>query len=300
MKRKTKPFCLSVLKAPCFFYLLALSFISCKSPDNPFDKDIDVLKLSDKVVVVKFGYDAVTAIETQKGIVVIDAGISNTITSEIRKRIEHEFNRKDFIYLVNTHSHPDHTGGNAVFPDAEIVGHLNCKPEMQKGLKNPEKVKVRLLTIADEYKKELDTLPAGTKAWEEAYCQESRYRNAYNDFVNGRAAIVPGLTFGDSLRLDLGDATLDLFYFGKAHSGSDILIHVPELKLLFTGDLFFPGGRPSLQEIDSADMKRWEQSFRWLASRKGKISTVIGGHGQIMTPKDLESFIEIMQRKANM
>jgi cyclase len=296
MKSKLLPFCFCVLIS-CLSGVIVLNFISCHSPDDTIDKYIDMHKLNDRVVVVTFGYDAVTAIETPEGILVIDAGISNTITSKIRKRIEREFSRKDFVYLVNTHSHPDHTGGNAVFPDAEIVGHLNCKPEMQKGLKNPEKVKVRLLTIADEYKKELDTLPAGTKAWEEAYYQESRYRNAYNDFVNGRAAIVPGLTFGDSLRLDLGDATLDLFYFGKAHSGSDILIHVPELKLLFTGDLFFPGGRPSLQETDSADTKRWQQSFHWLASRKGKINTVIGGHGQVMTAEDLEAFIENMETK---
>jgi glyoxylase-like metal-dependent hydrolase (beta-lactamase superfamily II) len=300
MKRKTNPFCLSILKGPCFFYLLALSFISCNSPDIPFDKYFGVLKLSDKVLVLTFGYDAVTAIETTEGIVVIDAGISKTITSEIRKRIEREFNRKDFIYLVNTHSHPDHTGGNRVFADVKIIGHLNCEPEMEKGLKNPEKVKVRLLKIADEYKKELDTMPAGTKAWKEAYCQECRYRNAYNDFANDKAAIVPAQTFGDSLRLDLGDATMDLFYFGKAHSGSDILIHVPELKMLFTGDLFFPRGRPSLQETDSDDTKRWEQSFRWLSSRKGKINTIIGGHGQIMTSNDLESFIEIMERKIKM
>lgn len=297
-KMKRKLLLLSLCTFTTFLCCLVFfSAVSCHPREKTISEYIDVHKLNDRVIVLTFGYDAVTAIETQKGIVVTDAGISSTITLEIRKRIESEFNRTDFIYLINTHSHPDHTGGNLIFSDAEIIGHLNCPIEMAKGSANPAKIKSRLLSIADEYKKELDTLPAGTKAWKEAYCQESRYRNACNDFLKGKAAVIPAFTFDDSLRLDLGDATLDLFYFGKAHSASDILIHIPELKLLFTGDLFFPGGRPSLQETYRNETKRWEQSFSWLVSRKRQTNTIIGGHGQIMTPEDLESFIEIMERK---
>ncbi len=298
MKKRLLPICLDVL-TPCLFCVIVMSFISCDSPDDSIDKYIEVHKVSDRIIVVTYGYDAVTAIKTQKGIVVIDAGISNTITRKIRSRIESELNSKNFVYLVNTHSHPDHTGGNAVFADAEIIAHLNFPDEMKKSSGNPEKIRIRLLKIADEYKRERDTIPAGTKEWKEVFCQECRYRNAHDDFVKTRVTTRPSVTFTDSLHLSLGDITADLFYFGKAHSESDILIHIPELKLLFTGDLFFTGGRPSLQETGSIEIERWEQSFQWLANRKEKIHTIIGGHGQIMMQQDLDDFIEIMERKAS-
>ena len=58
----------------------------------------------------------------------------------------------------------------------------------------------------------------------------------------GFKLIPPSKTFNDRMTLDLGDLTLKLYYFGRAHSGSDILIQVPEEELLLTGDLFLDIG----------------------------------------------------------
>ena len=51
-----------------------------------------------------------------------------------------------------------------------------------------------------------------------------------------------GMTFRDRLTLDLGDLTLKLYYFGEGrYIGDNIIIHCPEEKLLFSGDLFYGG-----------------------------------------------------------
>ena len=49
----------------------------------------------------------------------------------------------------------------------------------------------------------------------------------------------PTIAFADRMTLDMGDVNLQMIYFGKGgHSGSDIIILVPEEKLVVTGDLF--------------------------------------------------------------
>jgi len=77
------------------------------------------------------------------------------------------------------------------------------------------------------------------------------------DLENNFTLTLPTLTFNDRLTLDLGDITLKLVHFGEGrHSGDDIIIHCPEEKLLFTGDLFFKG---SMQIAFRAqfDAPRW-------------------------------------------
>ena len=77
------------------------------------------------------------------------------------------------------------------------------------------------------------------------------------DLQNKYILTLPTVTFRDRLTLDLGDLRLKLYYFGEGlHTGDDILIHCPEEKLLFTGDLFYKGTlRTAIQEEFDAD--RW-------------------------------------------
>ena len=106
-----------------------------KNENGVFDKYLKVKKVSDRVLIVGSGsnyYTAVIGIKTEKGLVAIDAGISPLMTARYRKNIEQEFGRNDFIYLINTHGHDDHTSGNQVFSDVPIIAHENCKPDMME------------------------------------------------------------------------------------------------------------------------------------------------------------------------
>ncbi len=257
---------------------------------------IKVDSLCENVIIVRMGYDAVTAVLTQKGIVVIDAGISNSLTAKYRKYIESEFKRKDFAYLINTHSHSDHTGGNQVFTDAIIIGHKNCLKEMTEYWKNKVKIKSQLSKIVNDYEKELDTLNPNSNELEEIFCQKSRYQSAYNDLLTNQIITPPSVTFNDSLCLFLGDVTLNLIYFGKAHSESDIIIHIPEKKILMVGDLFSKYGRPGIDD-DNQDFERWIKVVKWIESRWTNIEIVIGGHGQIMSKEDLQLFNNYVKKK---
>lgn len=266
-----------------------------KTEEN-IDGFIKVARVAPKVVVVGLGPDAVTAIAAQKGIIVIDAGISNSLTAKYRKTIESVFIRDDFAYLINTHSHPDHTGGNQVFAGAVIVGQENCPAEMAEYWKDPERIGKRWLETVNGYDKELGGLDAGSREWDETFCKKSRYQHACDDLAKDRIVTAPSLTFKDSLSLPLGDMTLFLVYFGGTHSKSDAVIHIPELKLLMTGDLFSPGGIPSLDEdLLKNDLRQRKKAVKWIFTRWNDIETVIGGHGRVMTKADLKLFIEYLE-----
>ena len=284
------------------FLFLGVYFISvflpgkliCANENINIDSLIKVKYINEKTILVSFGVDAITAIKTNEGIVVIDAGISTVLTLKYRKIIENKFDSNDFIYLINTHGHPDHTGGNSIFDDAIIIAHENCKKEIAKQWENPDKIKISLSKIVDEYKTKLESSAKGTSEWYDAFYQKTRYENAYTDALNNRKITTPEKEFSSTLDIKAGEITFHLMYFGKAHSESDILIFIPELRLLFSGDLFFPYGRPSLRNFDKENTSQCKKALDWLSSNLNKIDTIISGHGQIMNQEDLRSFIEIM------
>jgi glyoxylase-like metal-dependent hydrolase (beta-lactamase superfamily II) len=237
------------------------------------------------------GYDAVTAIGTQKGIVVIDAGISTGLTLKYRKIIENEFEQNNIAYLINTHGHPDHTGGNTVFADAVIIGHENCADEISKQWQDPEKVKSSLNNIVNDYDKELQSLLPGTNEWNSVFCQKTRYLCAYNDVLSNCPVTKPNVTFIDSLDLDMGDLKFNLIYFGIAHSESDIMVHIPEMEILMVGDLFSRYGRPGFNVNKNQNGERRSKATKWIEKRLSDIDIIIDGHGQILSKDDLQAFI---------
>jgi glyoxylase-like metal-dependent hydrolase (beta-lactamase superfamily II) len=260
------------------------------------DQYIKTEKLNNKTILIRMGYDAVIAISTKKGIVVIDAGISCGLTEKYRKIIEKEFKRKDFTFLINTHAHPDHTGGNSVFSDAVIAGHENCIDEISIQWKDPEKVKTSLLKIVNDYDRELANLAPGTPEWNSVFCQKARYQYAYNDVLNNRIVTKPNLTFSDSLNIDMGDEIINLIYFGRAHSESDIIVHIPSEKLLMVGDLFSRYGRASIPAENLKYANDWMHAVDWIENRWNDIEIIISGHGEILTKEDLLSFVNYVKR----
>lgn len=279
-------------------YLWIFAFNSCNSQEfytndltsKKIDSLIEVQKLNKQCILIKFGYDAITAINTEKGIVVIDAGISTGLTAKYRKIIENIFQRNDFAYVINSHYHPDHNGGNSVFSKSIIIGHFNCFNEITEQCKDPEKTTNNLSKIVAEYEIKLKTSLTNTNEWNEIFTQKVRYLNAYNDAKNLIPLKKPDITFTDSMSIDIGDITFEMCFFGKCHSNSDILIYIPELRILFIGDLFSKYGQPSINDTLMTDKDSWKKAVKWTEKRMINIEKIIGGHGQVLTTNDLKSF----------
>jgi cyclase len=265
--------------------------------DYLIDSLIIVTRLNEKMVLVSFGADVVAAISTTDGIAVIDAGISTGLTSKYRSIIEKEFHDKRFKYVIITHGHHDHTRGNSVFSDARIVGQQNTALEIERQNRNREKSAAGLKRIVDEYDLALKQCKPGTDDWYENFIQKYRCFLAWEDIRDSSLIIVPDMLFTDSLTISLADVTFELFYFGKCHSESDVMVFIPRMGLLFTGDLFMRYGRPSVNENLLHDKDRWKVSINWLEERMDKIQTVVTGHGRILGKEDLQSFTAIIMKE---
>jgi len=272
--------------------LLVLALVALASPAAPDvpDTSYTVTRLSDRVIVVDCRDVNVTAIAADSGLVVIDTNRSPAVMQRLRRAIEEEFGRQDFRYVVNTHGDADHSSGNPAFPSVPLVTHRDYAAfvlhAMASTLRN-EWIQTSRLEKARTRYKALD--PQSQEA-EELRARISTLDSASADQREGRAPRTPAIAFEDSLRLDLGDLTLELRFCGQAHTNHDIVVYVPEEKLLVAGDLICSPQSPCFRINAMADVPRLVRELGGLLQREAGLETVVPGHGKILTRADLSTF----------
>jgi cyclase len=129
--------------------------------------------------------------------------------------------------LVNTHANGDHTHGNALVPNAEVIASSAAAREMDE---LPSAV--------------LAHLKAGGAAG--AIGEAGRFFAevfAPFDFAHARGR-APTRTFDGRLDLQVGNKRVELHALGPAHTDGDVLVWLPAERTVFTGDLLFIGGTP--------------------------------------------------------
>jgi len=161
-----------------------------------------------------------------------------------------EITDKPVLYVINTHMHPDHSGGNATKQalGAKVIAHENARFQM----------------------------------------------------AMTQAAGLPNLTLEDHLRLYHGEFVLDLYWLGRGHTDGDIVVHLPEQKMIFMGDLFATWD-PYVTLIHYAaggSLREWTRTLeRALAL---PFDTVIPGHGGATDRAHLETYRAQLVRMQDM
>jgi len=230
---------------------------------------------------------SIVAFATEKGIVVVDTFGVPKVDVQLRNVIARELGRDDFAFLINTHEHADHTGGNSVYSDCTIVGH--------------ELVADGLIEIAERRDRLLEWYPGRVADLEEelqgldsddprvAVIEEDLIYNRliFEAVKAGRKLVPPTLTFSDRMTLDLGDTTFELSYIGGMHTASDAAVFVPERGLLLTGDTMAdvwltdrPGCLAAFMVRDGLihDFPRWLSNWDRLLADRERIATLLPGH----------------------
>jgi glyoxylase-like metal-dependent hydrolase (beta-lactamase superfamily II) len=122
--------------------------------------------------------------------------------------------------VVNTHSNGDHCWGNQLFEDAEIIGHRLCAQAFSK--ERPQILEMlRHATASPD--PALASLAGKLSAW---------------DF-SGITPTPPTTLIEDRLELNFDGIAAHLIYVGPAHTSGDVIIHLPEQRIVFTGDILF-------------------------------------------------------------
>jgi ankyrin repeat protein/glyoxylase-like metal-dependent hydrolase (beta-lactamase superfamily II) len=270
-------------------------FTKVNSPGLPQAEtanEVTVKRLSDRAMVLNVPSSQSTniiALNSEEGIVVIDTEVSPVFAREIRNRIEGEFGSSTFRAVINTHGHGDHTYGNQVFGDAEIIGHSTTEATMEAAEDRRRALAIRLDAVVSRLESQLASAEPGSNSAVALSSKMTYYKGIHDGLSEGFELTPPTVTLEESMVLDLGDLSLEISWFGKSHSDDDLLIYCPEEKLLATGDVFAPGQDLYVDSERIGHFDRWIDSLETIASREDDIEFVIPGHGEFLKLNEIGS-----------
>jgi glyoxylase-like metal-dependent hydrolase (beta-lactamase superfamily II) len=192
---------------------------------------------------------------------------------------------KPVRHLINTHWHGDHTLGNArwaeVFPGLEIIGHVKTREAMSGPAMNYVQEYIRdLPAFAEQLDKSVQTgkRSDGTSLTPEQIERNRRFAGDVRAYVTALVAskiMPPTRTITDKLTLELDGKKIELIFPGEGHTDGDLVVWLPEQKILIGGDLVgspIPFGTASYP-------KHWAADLDQIVALKPRL--IAPGHGPV-------------------
>ncbi len=184
---------------------------------------------------------------------------------------------RDIATVVNTHANGDHCYGNALLGDAEIVASARCAEEMAA---LPPSAMAATLRAAP------DLGPAG-----------AFLLRIFAPFsFDGIPLTVPSTTFEGRLDLQVGGRRVSLLEVGPAHTAGDVIVHLPDDDVVFTGDILFHGGHPI---VWAGPVANWMAACDRIVELEPAV--VVPGHGPLATVaavEDLRGYFALLSVEA--
>jgi cyclase len=178
------------------------------------------------------------------GVLVVDSCATATRTAAFHQAIDRVVDGPK-RWAVNTHAHGDHTYGNSLLPaETILIGHELMRSDLQ----------------ADPVFDQCPPLWEPVPDWGD---------------VTRR---VPSVTFRDQLTVHAGGVQARLIHPGfRAHTAGDVVVWVPDERVLFTGDLIFNGLTPlvGMGSVDGA-----LRSLDFIHDFEADV--VVPGHGPVI------------------
>jgi cyclase len=101
---------------------------------------------------------------------------------------------------------------------------------------------------------------------------------------------LPGKTYKDKLSLLNGADKIDLYYFGRGHTGGDTFVVFPALKVMHSGDLFAGKAAPIMDTNNGGSGLEYPKTLAKAAAGIKGVETVIPGHSAVMTWNDFKEY----------
>ena len=207
-----------------------------------------------------WGYNNAGLITDSGEALLVDTLFDERMTAEMLAEMKDAtgFGGKDIAQLVNTHANGDHTYGNRLVEKANIIASAATAGEM--GQEETPEFMVQLLSNTDK----MGDLGKYLQSIFGAF-----------DFA-GVKLRMPDTLFSGEKTLSVGNKTVELVEVGPAHTGGDILVFVPEDKVVYTGDILFIEGTPVMW---AGPVGNWIAACDRLLD--ADVDVIVPGHGPV-------------------
>ncbi len=164
---------------------------------------------------------------------------------------------KSVAYAVNTHWHPDHSGGNASFTDgAVIIAHKNVsavlsRPHLGIALTGP---------------------------------------GSRHEFKAVPAEALPTESYGGRRALDQSAVNIELVHYPNAHTDGDTVLFINDGAVVAMGDIVWPGGFPFIDTHSGGSYQGVLAAIDDVISRIGADALIVPGHGDPINKQALMQY----------
>jgi glyoxylase-like metal-dependent hydrolase (beta-lactamase superfamily II) len=181
--------------------------------------------------------------------------------------------------LVNTHANGDHCYGNALVAGADIIASARGAEEMTQ---LPASALAGFVRAAP------------TLGQAGAFLTRIFAPFSFDDIEMA----LPTTTFEGQLDLMVADRPVTLLEVGPAHTAGDVVVHLPDDGVVFTGDILFHGGHPI---VWAGPVANWVAACDRVLQLDA--SVIVPGHGPLASPSavaDLKGYFEFLTTEARL
>ena len=190
-----------------------------------------------------------TVIIGEHGVILIDTGFNDEIGTHIGQAIA-KLTPKPVTHIINTHHHGDHSLGNSAFPGAQVLSAQKCKELLES----------------------------------DGYLWIDIIQNVLERKFPNTKLVPASVTFADGSTTErvIDGVKLRFIVPLGSHTPGDMMIVLPDEKILVAGDIVVEHMAPSFRD---ANVKNWITTLGKIAALD--VKTIIPGHGPLMLPKQV-------------
>jgi cyclase len=236
--------------------LVALVAVPVAAQGDYSQVQIETTKLTDHIYMLKGAGGNIGLCVGDDGVFLVDdqyAPLSEKIIAAIA-----EITGQQVQFILNTHWHGDHTGGNENFgkTGSMLVSHAN--------------VRRRLAT--------------------------DQFSTFFNETVPASPDIaLPVVTFTDSLTFYYNDEEIIIFHVPHAHTDGDGAVHFPKANVVHSGDIIFFGLYPYIDVSAGGTIDGIIAGARIVLGLSDDETQIIPGHGPLLNKAQVREYIDMVE-----